>query len=208
MGERQQFVVQPAPSRTLREAATFSVAVAAIFLLAASSCLVWLHNRGAFGAATVERAINLKTASPIDVHFSVPKIGDHDIAIWYPRTSSQDIARDLSAIYGKVTLFNGDAPVQKIELPTGHTRCGRDGCAMIVFRGPTAPRNDYSLLFEVDRMPPALVESAAVLKVELAPEYYMSFLVGEVGAAILLVLALLSGFLAIRWWRSAVNSPV
>ena len=171
--------------------------------MAASSSVAWLHNRGAFGASTVEHAINLKTGSPVTVHFSVPKIGDHDVSIWYPRRISQDIGRDLSTIFGKVTLFNGDAQVEKIELPTGHTRCDSDGCAMIVFRGPTTPRNDYSLLFELERMAPGLVHSQAVLKIELAPDYYMSFLIGEVGTAILILLTLMSGFLAARWWRAA-----
>jgi hypothetical protein len=61
----------------------------------------------------------------------------------------------------------------------GHGRSDRDGSAMVLFTGPTEPRNDYSLSLEIDRIPPDLAQSQAVVKVGLVSDYYLFFFVSE-----------------------------
>lgn len=192
--------------KSLREAVKFSAAVAALFLIAALCCLHWAYSRGAFGAAPVEHPVNLKAGSSINVHFSVPNRGDHRIMIWYSRDASDDVSKNLDGIVGKATLRIGEDLVAQFPLPVYNHSCDGDGCAMVLFIGPTEPRNDYSLLLQVDRIPQSLAESQAAVKVELVSDYYLLFLELELVAALLLLAALSCAFLSARWWRAAARA--
>src|ERR1700730_4380107 len=96
---------------SLRESVRFSAAVAVCFFVAALFCLYWAYSRGAFGAALAERSVNLKAGSSVNVPFSVPNKGDHDVEIWYPRSASDDVSKNLQEIFGEATLGVGDASI-------------------------------------------------------------------------------------------------
>lgn len=189
-------------SKSLREAVRFSALVAALLLIAAWSCLHWAYSRGAFTNVPVERPIRLESGSATTVHFSVPHWGDRDIEIWYPRNASDDVSKNVCRIFGKMTLRTDGSLVEQKALPVDHSRSDRDGAAMVISTGPMAPRNDYSLLLEIDRMPPDLARSQAVVKVEPVPDYYLVFFQLEVVSALLLLAALSCAFLSVRWWRT------
>lgn len=193
-------------SKSLREAAKFSALVAALFLIAAWYCLHWAYNRGAFTNVPVERPIRLESGSSTTVQFSVPHWGDRDIEIWYPRNASGDVSKDVGQIFGKMTLHTDRSLVEQKALPVDHGRSDRDGSAMVISTGPMRPGNDYSLLLEIDRMPPDLARSQAVLKVELVSDYYLAFFSVEVVSALLLLAASSCAFLSVRWWRTIARA--
>lgn len=189
-------------AKRLREAVKFSAVLAALFLIAACYCLHWAYSRGAFEAASVKHPVNLKAGSSIQLHFSVPKRGDHELKIWYSRNASDDVGKDLDKIFGKATLRVGNALVEEVPLPVSHQASTRDGSAMVLSTGPMDPRNDYSLLLQIDGIPPSLSQSQAMVKVELAPYYHLLFLELEVMAALSFLAALSCTFLSVRWWRA------
>ena len=193
-------------SKSLREAAKFSAAVAALFLIAALYCLHWLHSRGAFGNGTVECPIHLESGSSITVHFSVPYRGDHDIEIWYPRNASGDVEKDVRQIFGKMTLRTDGSLVEQKVLPVDHGRSDRGGSAMVLSTGPMEPRNDYSLSLEIDRIPPDLARSQGVVRTELEHLYPLIFWQVEFACMCFLLISLFCLFLSVRWWRSAARA--
>jgi hypothetical protein len=196
-------MVSTYPSKSLREAVSFSVAMAVLFVIAAWCCLQWAYSRGAFTSATVERPIHLESGSSATVHFSVPHRGDRDIAIWYPRNATGDVGKDVCQIAGKMTLRTDGSLVEQKALPVDHGRGTRESAAMVLSAGPMEPGNDYSLLLEIDHMSPDLARSQAVLRVELVRDYYLFFLQLEFASALLLAGAFLSALLSLRWWRVA-----
>ena len=193
-------------SRSLREAIKFSSAVAALFLIAALFCLYWLYNNGAFGSAPVEHPVDLKAGPSINVHFSVPYRGGRDIEIWYPRHASDDVNEEVRQIFGEMTLRTDGSLIEQKVLPVDHFRSDRDGFAMVIFTGPMEPRNDYSLLLQVDRIPQSLANSQARVKVEITFDYYSIFLQLELVVTLLLLATASCAFLSVRWWRASVPS--
>lgn len=194
--------VHPRTFKSLREAVKFSAGIAALFLTASFGCLHWAYSRGAFGAATVECPIRLENGSSINVHFSVPNRGDHDIEIWYPRNASDDVGKDVRQIFGAATLRIGDAPVAQFPLPVDHGRSYRDGSAMVLFSGPMNPRNDYILVLRVDSIPSDLAGSQAIVRVPLVADYHLLFLELEGTGVLMLLAGVFCAFLSVRWWRS------
>ena len=190
---------------SLREAVKFSAAVAALFLIVALCCLHWLYSRGAFGTAPDEHLVNLKAGSSINVPLSVANRGDHDVEIGYSRNASDDVSQDLTRIFGKATLRSGGFLVAQVELPVLHTRSDRDGSAMVLFTGPMEPRNHYELSLQIDRIPPDLARSQAVVKTELEHLYPLIFMQVELEMVGLLLIASLCLFLSIRWSRAAAR---
>jgi hypothetical protein len=77
---------------------------------------------------------------------------------------------------------------------------------MVLFAGPMEPRNDYSLLLQVDRIPQSLAESQATVKVvELVSDDHLLLELELVGALLLLA-ALSCAFLSVRWSRAAARA--
>ena|ERR1039457_4308263 len=192
--------------KSLREAVKFSAAIAILFLITAWYCLHWAYGRGAFGTTPVERPVNLKAGSSVDVHFSVPNRGDRDVEIWYPLNASDDVDKDLRGISGKAALRIGENLVAQFPLPVDHSRSYQDGRAMVLFTGPMESRNDYSLLLQIDHIPQSLVESQATVKVKLVSDYYFLFLELELVGGLSLLAAFLCAFLSVRWWRAAARA--
>jgi hypothetical protein len=189
--------------RSIREAVKFAAAMAAVFLIAALCAIQWLHHRGAFGTARDEHPVNLKPGSAIQVPLSVSSSADHDVAIWYSRTLSDNLERKLDGILGKATLRSGENIIAQAELPVDHTLSDQDGAAIVLFTVMMEPKNNYTLSLQVDRIPPDLTRSTAVIKTELEHLYPLIFWQVEFAATLFLSIALFCMFLLIRWWRAA-----
>jgi hypothetical protein len=187
---------------SLRESVRFSAAVAAGFFVAALFCLYWAYSRGAFGNTTEEHLVNLKAGSSINVPLSVANRGDHNVEIRYSRNASDDVSKGLVEIFGKATLRSGGSVVAEVALPVDQTTSDPDGSAMILFTLPMNPQNHYELSLQVDRIPLELERSQAVVRTELDRLYPLIFLQVEVAIIVLLLMAMLSIFFSIRWWRA------
>jgi hypothetical protein len=175
-----------------------------MFLAVAFCCLWWLHSvGGCFGVDPVERAASLRNEALVEVRFSPSAKGEQSIGIWYPRNASSDVSNDLNKLFGRANLLVGGNPVAEILLPTYHTSCDHDGCGMILFTGPMTSRSDYSLSLKIDRMPQALEQFQAVVKIELTPEYHSLFFTIECLAAVLILAAFSCAYLSISWLHVA-----
>jgi hypothetical protein len=192
--------------KSVREAVKLSGGLAALFLVGALYCIHWLSSHGAFGKTTVDYPINLQNGSSIIVHFSVPYRADYDIGIWYKRNASDDGEKNVRQIVGRMTLRTDGSLVEQKALPVDHGRSDRDGSAMVLFTGPMEPRNDYSLSLEVDRVPPALVRSQGVVRIELEHLYPLIFWQVEFAVLCSVLISLFCLLMSVRWRRATTRA--
>ncbi len=151
-------------------------AVKAILLLtAAGYSWYWAQSHGAFYAKILEVPIRLEGGSSVNVPFSVAERGDHDIAIQYSPHASDDVGKDFDEFSGTATLTSDGAVLVRAELPVAHQRSSKNSVGMVLFSSGMEPSKHYALLLQINRVPPNLTSSPAMMKVELDPNYYFIF---------------------------------
>jgi len=179
-------------------------ALGILLLVASAYCWYWLYSRGAYGAAPLEIPIQLKAGASVTTRFSVRERGDHEIIIQYPMKVHSWLSRDVTEFSGKARLTSGTSVVEA-NLPVHHLISYDDKHGMILFTIPTKPLKEYVLSLQIDRIPPTLAQSdsQASVRVALDNNYYLIFGPIETFALVLLALALLCIFPAIRRqaWR-------
>jgi hypothetical protein len=135
------------------------------------------------------------------VRFSVPYRGDYELQIWYSREQTALMCDELDGIVGKATLLNGNGIVEELSLPVRHHVGDKDGCAMILLTAPMEPAMEYSVAFQIERMPEKFARVQATIKVEHPAEYNYLFLLLEGVAAGLVLGSGVCILFAVRWWR-------